>query len=345
LAAAWSGGKAGFIDTRGRFVIEPQFDSAGSFVDDRAPVLSNMHVGFIDKSGNVAIELKYSDSAPFQEGLAPVKDNTNWGFVDPDGKLAIPATFEDVGSFTEGLARAKSDGKWGYIDKTGAWVIQPQYSEAESASPPVLHFREGLAAVYADGNWKFIDKAGTQVFEGVFHKAGEFSEGLCPVVVNVATKAGETDYRLGFIDTTGRMVIAPQFYAGVTLTNQLVVGFHSGLSPVKEVTGSGLWGYINEDGKFVIEPTASCGVRSPWLYWTIRKSVSISRATSCSAVKGSRAVPTTLRQRLRLPRRSLVRPRRFPKRPPRFLRHRPRPRGRRRAFPRVRRGSHIWVGE
>ena len=254
LTPVWVGEDVGYVDTRGAIKIKPQFDSAGSFSEGLAPVLVNMRVGFINESGTQVVKPTYSDAAPFDENVAPVKQGTKWGFIDKSGKVVIPFNFDDVGSFTDGLARAKTGDKWGYIDHSGNYVIQPQYVASGTASPPVLHFQQDRAPVFSDGNWKYIDKTGKQAFQRTFFLAGEFSEGLAPVVVNTATDAGATTYRLGFIDTSGNMVIKPQFDGQVTLTDALGVGFHKGVSPVRQVQAPGLWGYINADGKFVVQP-------------------------------------------------------------------------------------------
>ena len=233
LTPVWVGEDVGYVDTRGAIKIKPQFDSAGSFSEGLAPVLVNMRVGFINESGTQVVKPTYSDAAPFDENVAPVKQGTKWGFIDKSGKVVIPFNFDDVGSFTDGLARAKTGDKWGYIDHSGNYVILPQYVASGTASPPVLHFQQDRAPVFSDGNWKYIDKTGKQAFQRTFFLAGEFSEGLAPVVVNTATDAGATTYRLGFIDTSGNMVIKPQFDGQVTLTDALGVGFHKGVSPVR----------------------------------------------------------------------------------------------------------------
>ena len=87
----------------------------------------------------------------------------------------------------------------------------------------------------------FIDRSGHIVVNPRYEDArGEFSEGLVAVSVNK---------KWGYIDTTGRMVIPPQF--------NIAQEFSEGLAPVKIGTGCelcGKWGFINKDGKVVIEP-------------------------------------------------------------------------------------------
>ena len=94
--------------------------------------------------------------------------------------------------------------------------------------------------------WHFIDKTGQQTgWGGTFDQAGAFSEGLAPV------RDDQTE-KWGFIDTSGRMAIQPQFDErwvgpeGYLLTTE---GFHQGLAAVGQ---DGKWGYIDKSGKMVI---------------------------------------------------------------------------------------------
>ena len=80
------------------------------------------------------------------------------------------------------------------------------------------------------------------MIEPAFEDALGFSEGLAGVMVG---KRGE-DGRWGFIDTTGRMVIPPQYGA--------VRSFEDGLarmSPPTEELIQLFWGYIDRTGKVV----------------------------------------------------------------------------------------------
>lgn len=99
--------KAGFLNTKGKFVIAPKFDKVEAF----------------------------------SEGLAKVKDGNKYGYVDVKGKLVIPAAYTEASDFSDGMAAVSTDGEtWGYIDKTGKMVIAEKYLEANS-------FSEGLAKV------------------------------------------------------------------------------------------------------------------------------------------------------------------------------------------------------
>ena len=147
--------KWGFIDTEGRWVTKPQYESASEFSEGLASVLMNDKVGFIDLQGQIAIQPQFAPdgcggcvlhgrvgASRFSEGLAAVQLKNGewgkeWGFIDRHGNWVIQPAFACAAPFSEGLAVVgvrDEQGHWlyGYIDKTGATVIKPQYSEAGS---------------------------------------------------------------------------------------------------------------------------------------------------------------------------------------------------------------------
>lgn len=95
--------------------------------------------------------------------------------------------------------------------------------------------------------WYYIDKTGKKAFAQEFRHAGQFNEGLAPV---------ETDAGWGFINTSGTTVIKPQFkateYFDFTKYLSEYQGFHDGLAAV--VDAGGKVGYIDQTGKFVVQP-------------------------------------------------------------------------------------------
>lgn len=212
-------GKWGFMDTKGRVVIEPQFeDYPNSFSEGLAKVNKAGQWSFIDKTGKVVIQ-NNSHARPFSEGLAAqVKDNCNfykqekcYGFIDRSGRFVIEPQFTWAGSFSERLAAIQINGALGYIDKENKMVIKPQFQGGSD-------FHEGLAAVACVGSrsqckFGYINQKGQIVIAGQFDDALPFSEGLAAVMVN---------RKWGFINTKGEMVIPPQydyadyFWGGIT---------------------------------------------------------------------------------------------------------------------------------
>ncbi len=111
------GGRYGYINSEGKFIINPQFDDAGTFSGGLAAVKLG-HWGFIDKTGKVVINPQFDEAGSFSEGLAVIKMGGHFGYTDTGGKMVINPQFDRALPFSEGLAGVRSGGKWGFVDKT-----------------------------------------------------------------------------------------------------------------------------------------------------------------------------------------------------------------------------------
>jgi len=83
--------KWGYIDKTGKFVIPPQYESAGRFSEGLAPINNCDEAFFIDKSGRKIITGNFRYATPFFGGLARVDLTTGhgltWGYIDKSGKM------------------------------------------------------------------------------------------------------------------------------------------------------------------------------------------------------------------------------------------------------------------
>lgn len=135
------------------------------------------------------------------------------------------------------LLPVKQNDKWGYINCQGKLVIKPRFAVAGE-------FSEGFADVRDEEGWfYYIDERGKVLpTSSRFRVAEPFSEGLALV-------QGESyDDKIGFIDRSGQMVIAPQFDS---FTGAILGRFEDGLCHVQI---NGKVGFIDRTGRFVIEP-------------------------------------------------------------------------------------------
>ncbi|WMI69459.1 WG repeat-containing protein [Mangrovimonas sp. YM274] len=145
----------GFINNKGEWVVEPQFDKARAFLNGLAPVMLKNKWGYINTSGELVIDYKFKDADVFsKDGLAPVKLKKRWGFIDKTGKLVIQDEYDihsrmggfGIGGrramrnfglelpnfgFIDGLARVKKDKEWGFIDANGEVLNNTWYQNLE----------------------------------------------------------------------------------------------------------------------------------------------------------------------------------------------------------------------
>ena len=142
IAYAKKDDKIGFINSDGKWIIEPQFDKARAMNLDLAPISIGKKWGFVDINGKIVIDPQFEDAETFADnGLAPVKAK-KWGFVDKNGTLVIPAESDITAGFStlfksnekgfvDGLARVKKNKNWGFIDKSGKVLGGKWFQNAE----------------------------------------------------------------------------------------------------------------------------------------------------------------------------------------------------------------------
>jgi uncharacterized protein YdeI (BOF family) len=155
------GSRWGYIDNKGKVVIEPKFEEARQFVDGLAIVRQDGRFGFIDKSGQIAVTIPFgsvNSVREFSDGLALVSvSEVGYRYIDKKGQVTLEPKVDSAGDFSEGLARVAQYDKWGFMDKTGQIVIEPIFDRVEDYSG-------GLARVQLGSRWGYIDKAGKWVW-------------------------------------------------------------------------------------------------------------------------------------------------------------------------------------
>lgn len=228
----------GIMNPSYEMAIEPQFDNVAlDFSEGMACVMiqrGQMHT-YINTNGKPAFDKQFRNPRPFVNSVAAVEnDEHKWGFMNVDGKIIIPMEYGDVSNFSEGFAVVSVDVTGGghyrmsYIDLNGKLMGVPRFFSANPLS-------ESYAAIkLKDGNWQVLNRyftatSGLLPYEGV----GEFHEGLARV------RIGE---RYGFIDTTGKLVIAMS-------DDWCSERFSEGLCLIKR---GGKFGYMDMQGRTVI---------------------------------------------------------------------------------------------
>ena len=183
---------------------------------------------------------------PFQQGLSPVllgsgkEKQGSWGYLDTTGHLAIDPAFSDAQGFSNGLAAVAQNGRYGYIDQRGNWVIPARFSRATPFNA------EGTALVEADGRLLLIDKQGavtrTLPFAVNPESAGFVGgQSLASVQMQIAPALWQAD--------TNRALALPDDVMALEAPQ-------SGLTPAQQRDSrtSGYWGYLDETGRWAIEP-------------------------------------------------------------------------------------------
>ncbi len=207
----------------------------------------------------------------FKDGIAPVIIDNLVKAVDKEGKVLIDEPFNIMYDFSEGLSVSQQGDKIGYINPKGEWIYQKSVSFDKLNAYHFGTFSNGLAWVrIAENRIVFINTEGKQAFKKEFSYATNFKKGFCQAVAGGATL---------LIDSKGETVFSlPKDYYNLLDWNEKVAVMNStkGLVAVelasKKVIAEGydqieifgdrlkiqqdgnLYGYIDQEGKFVIEP-------------------------------------------------------------------------------------------
>ena len=256
----------GYMGTSGEWVIEPKisvgdgflqpFCAANSFVGEpyaMAPSLVDKESdtyrhGLIDKRGEWLIEprFKYLDvhfkPEQTQVGLAVAAESSGGdeslcGFIDNTGSWVIPPTFKFASNFVGEYAWARDVGTelMGLIAQDGQWATHPKYRTAN----PI----DAARAFVRDPQSKLVGvldlSQDSWILEPRWYDA--WTESSHTYVMAMTEKGGPVGI---YAMDTGETVLEPAY-------KDLMYG--SRLIAAQEL-GSGLWGYIDIGGTWVIEP-------------------------------------------------------------------------------------------
>lgn len=164
LARVWSNWKAGFINKKGEFVIQPQYGNAQDFSDGMAAVkvgsFPDGKWGYIDEKNNIVIQAQYEHAENFVKGYACVTFNDKCFIIDKRGDI-VSDTYDMIREYHDGLAPASKNGKWGFVNRSGKLIIPLQYDEVVP-----FGFNNGHCWVILGNYMIKIDRDGNVLMQG-----------------------------------------------------------------------------------------------------------------------------------------------------------------------------------
>lgn len=276
-AAVKIGDQWGFIDARGRIVVEPRFAKVGEMGSGVAVIRDGAKAGYFDiASARWLVEPRFDFALGFVGDYASVvmggeipdwaasfqtrPDGGKWGVIDRSGQIVIPID-RGHARVHDGIAYVNEGGRasaWGhasggrnyFVDLATNARIGDDYAYASL-------FGEGLACVQTRANskeWRIIDRAAAEVGRidsslEKFAPPEPFSQGRA-----VVSPQGKTSHRskYAFITSTGSVAAADlgeahAFCDGLAAVNR-------GGEKVQGECRKGTWGFLALDGSFVTRP-------------------------------------------------------------------------------------------
>jgi len=158
--------KYGFLDFKGKMILEPQYDFVFNFIKNRAVVSKNDKFGVIDTSGNWIIEPEYQVLNhwfnDFSENILPLNKNDSTYLFDSNGEIinVIPKIESLTGFENQMMCVIKDLKYYAFMNEKGNFISDYKFSSPSK-------FINGLAKVTITNSDKsltvyYIDKYGTE---------------------------------------------------------------------------------------------------------------------------------------------------------------------------------------
>ena len=223
-------GKEVIIDANGKPIFQKDYDRIWEFEDGVARIELKGKVGYLTMDDQYLVVPKY-DSAYKDEttfGCYYTKINEKWGVVLPDGTVIEPmsdAPIQFYGAY--GIIRVGD--KMTYINKKAERLTKEVFDYCHPVS-------DGFGRVQMNGKTNYLSTTG-KLMGRTFDFGEDFKEGFACVF---------DSGRYRYIDQKGNFAFGD---AGKYI---MAKSFSNGLAAV--FTDTYQWGYINTEGKLVIQP-------------------------------------------------------------------------------------------
>nr|WP_183603649.1 WG repeat-containing protein [Paenibacillus phyllosphaerae] len=207
LAVVQTEGGAGLINTAGKFVVQPIYDSITGFSEGRSSVIDKEGFKVIDEAGHVLTTKAYSYIGTYHDGRAMFNStepdgNSKYGYLDLSGNEAIPATFMSASDFSHNKAVVQvKENEYALIRPNGSRIATYAYPYVSSLGDGLLAFQQE-----AGGKYGYINEAGKVVIPPAYSMAGPFEGGRA--VVNTSDDF-KSNY--GLIDKKGIFIVKPTY--------------------------------------------------------------------------------------------------------------------------------------
>lgn len=234
------GTKWGYINKKGSFVIQPQFDFAQDFQKNGLAIISVKNLsGVINLNGDYVIKPKYDSISPYSEGRAIAIANQDFKVIDEKGKEVTKKSYRLISSYEDGRAlfsvtNGKKTDLYGYLDRSGNEVISATYLSATD-------FQNGRAVVQLkEGKFGLINPNGDLLERYPYPYVGHYGEGLLAF-------QKDKNGLYGYINEKGKVVIPPKFEGAQAFVDGIAI-----VNDIKDYLY--FYGVINKKGEVLLKP-------------------------------------------------------------------------------------------
>lgn len=204
----------GYVDGKGKVVIEARFKLAQEFSEGLAGVWDGKKWGFIDKSGQVVIQMQYDWVLPFADGIAEVSHLGRRQWIGTDGRIAFENPFDgrhpyssdhDVGKAPDGSAAAINRLQRKVIRDSGYFHIRSFADGVTVMTGRLLKAADPVNGIPESRELAVIDQEGKVLIPfGQYDNLSDFHNGFATTYVFKESERLPLSVRV--IDRTGKVM-------------------------------------------------------------------------------------------------------------------------------------------
>ena len=247
------------------------YDEMGPMSDTSIVVKKEEKYGLVDSEGSEIVQPIYDYVQPYsKDGYALVKENDTYFYIDRDGqrRMLPDSIYTDFHMYEAECTVAAKNGKYGYLDASMQPITDFMWDELSLIS-------DDAGAGKQNGKWALLSKNGKERTEYIYDDVIMDEYGFCfgqkrvfvkeNGVYHIADKKGK---QIGELDFENAKTFTENGYAAVCVDGkwgyvdadgkqvidyqyQDAESFHNGYAAI---CVDGKWGYIDENGNQIIKP-------------------------------------------------------------------------------------------
>ncbi|MFC0523587.1 WG repeat-containing protein [Pontibacillus salicampi] len=234
-----TGEKWGYINVKGLFVIDPQFNQARDFQKNGLAIVEvDGLYGVLDTTGSFIVKPQYDYISSFSEERASASNSKGTWVINEEGTLLTSTPYPYIGRYENGMAVFNKDTesgvRYGYLDRQGQEALRPIYLSADD-------FQEKKALVKVrENDFALINRNGSVLYSYLYPYVGARGDGLLAF-------QRDSGGKYGYINEKGRIVVEPQFDGAQRFYEQRAI-----INRIDDYLY--YYGVIDRKGNMVIEP-------------------------------------------------------------------------------------------
>lgn len=259
--------KTGYINSKGKIIIEPIYTVGNDFSENLASVREHDKYGFINEKGEYIIKPKYDIALDFNNGVAKVFLKGKPLFIDKEGKMVISEKYISLDFIDKEQAIVSTASNMqGVLNiKTHKLVIDTIYNS-------ISNFENGVAVVHKRDNSEekkyqmykptVIDLNGKLIVPfDKYTEIAKFYDGIASVKIHDKILDKFMD---GFIDYKGNLLFKETYTGKYFLPDYFIDGI--GIISMRKNLGDDSYtyydGYINSHGKIILNDTLNNNLKN-----------------------------------------------------------------------------------